>query len=195
MFSSSRSKDRVQIPEHVAVFSLFLLPVIAFYLYYEKTNATNQQQLEETLRRDYHSEITHATSKKGQIAQVLQLALENDNPNKNSATKSNTTDQVQQQLQEVLYAGKDRRKRLHAIQKNNSQAGETPTNEPVKVVAATTKKQPKKKKMKGNKAANTPSTETKDRNSSVPLGSPTHLVAVAAVAAVVGFVLGGNRKG
>jgi hypothetical protein len=185
-----------------------MLPVAGYTLYAGRYGP-EEEQLEERIRERYQPDITAAHSRNKAMSDFFQKAIKDPDSGAEDS-----------RLEQVLHGGKGEKKRFHAVDKElyGTVAGmeEKQRTEAALKQAAEEKKKRKRRKKKGmdeSSATESPETATSNaeqqpsqKASTIGASSPSRfslpqgttqvvtVVAVGTVAAIVGFVIGGQRK-
>jgi len=196
-FSSQyNKKPPIQIPVHVAVFSLLLFPALAFTAYADRFGPT-EENLEHELKERYDEKIRETHNKQDQMKLFFQHAI-----------RKHDDGAVENQLDEVLKAGKGGKKRLYSV--DNKLYGTAEGVAERQRQEEELKKQKKKRKKRKNKEAAAALEETKQKekketkeagpsmmsklSESVDKKSVVTVAVVASVAGLAGFLAGGRRS-
>jgi hypothetical protein len=103
-FSSSQpgqQKPAFQIPAHVATFSILLMPVLAYTLFYQRTG--DQDALEQEIRDRYGPEVRLNAEKNKAMGELFQRTIRNPDGSADS------------KLDEMLKGGAGGKKRMYAV--------------------------------------------------------------------------------
>jgi len=92
---------RIQIPSHVFAFSLLMAPGVFYGMYYQR-NQKDEEYFQEELRKNYSTNIQASKAKRADMIQFVNSVRDG------SVEKDN-------ELNEVLKAGKDAMKRNYAV--------------------------------------------------------------------------------
>mmetsp|Transcript_2164 Transcript_2164/g.3029 ORF Transcript_2164/g.3029 Transcript_2164/m.3029 type:complete len:202 (-) Transcript_2164:64-669(-) len=95
---------RIQIPSHVFAFSLLMTPGVIYGMYYQR-NQKDEEYFQEELQKNYSTNITVSKAKRADMVQFVNAVRGG------SEEKDND-------LNEVLKAGKDSMKRNYAVDKD-----------------------------------------------------------------------------
>lgn len=180
----SSEKQPIQIPAHVATFGLLMLPAVLCTLYADRFGPSDEV-LGEEIKERYSSQVSASTKKNKDMEVFFQRAIRG---NKETA-------EVDDQLDEMLKAGKGGKKRmfhvdksLYGTRKGAEERKRREENEHEK----------KKKKEETKQPEKTLKTEVEGKDNSSPTmdtNSIAGLVVVTTVAAAAGFLAGGaNRR-
>jgi hypothetical protein len=184
-----------------------MLPVVGYTLYAGRYGPEDEQ-LEERIRERYQPDITAAHSRNKAMSDFFQKAIKDPDSGAEDA-----------RLEQVLHGGKGEKKRFHAVDKElyGTVAGieEKQRTEEALKQAAEDKKKRKRRNKKGmdeSGAGDSPTTPTSNAEQQpsqiAPTKGPTPsrfalpqgaaqvvtVVAVGTVAAIAGFMIGGQRK-
>jgi hypothetical protein len=197
-----RDEDKGKIPAHIAVFTLLLLPCLAYTAVFYNGRDARQDELEEKIRARYGDRVQEATTKNQAMADFYQQAILN--------AESGTQDD---RLKQVLYGGKGEKKRFHAIDKElygTPQGVEEKKKVEEELAQEKERKRERRRRRKEQrKAAQAAEGESTDESgtamnteknlptTSLGLGTQTAaVISMTAVAAAIaaGFFLGGNNR-
>jgi hypothetical protein len=184
-----------------------MLPVVGYTLYAGRYGPEDEQ-LEERIRERYQPDITAAHSRNKAMSDFFQKAIKDPDSGAEDA-----------RLEQVLHGGKGEKKRFHAVDKElyGTVAGieEKQRTEEALKQAAEDKKKRKRRKKKGmdeSGAGDSPAASTSNAEQQPSKIAPTNrptpsrfslpqgtaqvvtVVAVGTVAAIAGFMIGGQRK-
>lgn len=202
------STPRFQVPAHVAVFSLLLLPTLAFGLYADRFGP-DQEQLEATIRERYSQDMSPEDQEKHRRAmqEFFQSTIMNPNGNYDQALNevlkagrnSHTRETTRRAMlpapgKDPVEETKDNKQHHHAATTHGTHANQTSMSDRAPTAASPDAMKPRHKRR--NKAENPvptePPTPAVTRKAWADQAQPVLLVTgVAAVAAALGYVLGG----
>ena len=189
------SAPRFQVPVHIALFTVLMIPV-GLSMGYASHFGKKEDDLEAEIRARYQAKMDDSgiAEKNRHMGAYFQQVFDNKNKNK----------EVEQQLRSILEGGKDAHTK--GRQRKYDELGEklrqTAVAAPVSALedeeeesnSGKQKKRKKKKKRKADDDEKAVPSEVKTTLSSSTVTTVASVTAIAAVAAVTGFVLGGSRK-
>lgn len=190
-------EDKGKIPAHVAVFSLLLLPCIAYSAVFYRGMDARKEELEESIRERYGDKVREATKKNEAMADFYQQAIVNAE-----------TGAQDDRLMQVLYAGKGEKKRFHPIDRElygTAQGLEERKRIEEELALEKERRRERRRRRKEKRKAqvqeNTEADMKKESNNQAPDGKrgvemtqTVAIVSFAALAATIGFFLGGGSR-
>lgn len=190
-------EDKGKIPAHVAVFTLLLIPCIAYSAVFYRGMDDRQEELEAKIRERYGDKVKDVAKKNEAMSEFYQQAIVN--------AESGAQDD---RLMQVLYAGKGEKKRFHPIDKElygTSQGLEERKRvEEELALEKERRRERRQQRKKKRKALAQGQTEAEakvespekavTRTKSFEIPQAAAVISLAALAATVGFFLGGSRR-